>query len=89
MRAITERFRARLRLRIMWSLSLRGGLVGVFIALMSYMGTKIGLLYGASTSVDRLPYLCYGSCRGGYMPRFYLCMLLSFRWLGKGLDELP
>ena len=26
---------------------------------------------------------------GGYMPRFYLCMLLSFRWLGKGLDELP
>ena len=89
MRAITERFRARLRLRIMWILSLRGGLVGVFIALMSYMGTKIGFLYGASTSVDRLPYLCCGSCRGGYMPRFYLCVLLSFRWLGKGLDELP
>ena len=89
MRAITERFRARLRLRIMWSPSLRGGLVGVFIALMSYMGTKIGLLYGASTSVDRLPYLCYGSCRGGYMPSFHPCMLLAFRWLEKRVGELP
>ena len=89
MRAITERFQTRLRLRIMWSLSLSGCLEGRFIALMPYMGIKIELLYGASTSVDRLPYLCCGSCRGGYMPRIYLCILFSFRWLGKGLDELP
>ena len=84
MRAITERFRTRLRLRIMWSLSLSGCLEGVFIALMSYMGIKIGLLYGASTSVDRLPYLCCGSCRRRIYASFSSLYASFFQMVRKG-----